>query len=140
MFRLFEVATFVLALATLCAGASNSCRQCFGEAVISFKTFISEDDASTFVQKQINQCATGGEFGFEPTRQIGCKYFGDTKKCISYIYKISAWRYCGNGGSVYVDWSGRYAYSVQALSAQMDLHCKQSVRCHGDCKCSECGC
>lgn len=113
------------------ASARYGCRQCKGEQTITFSKAVNKDQAIQFCRNSLGACATGNnEYDILKVAQQGN----------TWTIGLRIWRYCGNGGSNFVDKGQHTINGITATSDTRDLDCFYSVNCHGTCHCNQCGC
>lgn len=131
---MLHILRVVLAFLSLYAGVTSArygCRQCKGIQTITFATAINKDQATLFMRSSLGECATGNnEYLILSVAQEGN----------TWTFGLKIWRYCGNGGSNYVDKGKHSIGGITATADERDLDCFYSVECHGTCHCDQCGC
>lgn len=136
MVNFLRLVFFLLAARVAHAIAHNSCRQCNGLHKFLFTSYVTPDAAKSFLKASIGSCATGAELDIASYTTDVCQ--GDA--CKYYYFTINVWRYCGNGGSVIIKRKSHCIAGVCNEGEYLGLTCTQSVVCHGDCNCAQCGC
>lgn len=150
---MLDVFTYISLLLSLLAGVAatkNSCRQCLGQQHLTFDHYVPIQVAEAYWKASIGTCATGGEHEVRASLSTDCikpciQFVGG--KCVRWSYEcknwdftLKIWRYCGNGGSVELRKANHCADSICTTEDHLTLACSPSVECHGNCRCSECGC
>lgn len=126
----------MFSLLAACAFADNSCRQCSGQILMIFASYLSEAQATQFLKTSLGSCATGNDYVLLKPGSNDCM----GNRCKDWFFSIVAWRYCGNGPKVVIKKDNHGIGDVLAYQDYMTLVCTKSVRCHGDCNCAQCGC
>lgn len=119
----------ILGLLELVVGLKG-CRQCHGKQYITFTEPVSQYEATQFLRYSLGQCATGKNYNIVKA----------TKDGNTWTFDLQIWRYCGNGGSNYVDKGGSSFSGLTSVSDKRALICTKSVECGRECLCSLCGC
>lgn len=139
MLQLLKIALVCLALLICPAVTRNGCRQCTGDHILNFKDFVNIGQVKTFVYATLGKCATGNNYEVKGWNSWDCQV-GDITSCRTWMINYQIWRYCGNGGKVFLDNGLRCIGDLCVLDDRLRLLCHKSVDCVGNCNCSECGC
>lgn len=132
----------ILLLVAIFAGLAVSrdgCRQCIGHQKITFGTAATELDATNFFKKSLSGCASNGEMIIKSVTPGDCSTYKGFQVCKSWDFYIFIWRYCGNGGSNFVD---KGAHCIDGVCSSTDIRtltCNRSVECRSDCSKYNCG-
>lgn len=130
--------------------SKDGCRQCTGFSTLSFTDYISEAQAWTFLKNSIGTCATGSDVEVTRSVPIDCKSScaGEDNLCIgpgvlicrSWVFHLTVWRFCGNGGSVSLNKGSVCDGQICATTNYLGMDCHKSVVCKSRCNCANCGC
>lgn len=132
----------VLALLLLYMGhvfARNGCRQCTGTHILNFKDYATLVQVEEYLSGTLGKCATGHQYEVNSWTASDCSVT-DSQCCKNWDILVRVWRYCGNGGSVFLDQSNVCDGNRCTLYDRLVLTCKQSVDCRSKCDCKACGC
>lgn len=132
--RLFAL---LVALAGI-ALAADSCRQCSGFILIIFKERYNLDNINYFLGGTLAKCATGGQYDVIGYSTSDCVTNQGHSLCAIWRIELKTWRYCGNGGLVYLSKTDRCVGSVCAQDERLSLSCNRSCWCRGRCNINEC--
>lgn len=136
MFSLYKLACLLFALLAVNAATGKSCRQCTGDYLLILNDYATEAQARSFIKTSLGGCVTGGEYELIHPGSNDCL----RGACKVWFFNINAWRYCGNGPTVVLKKDNHGSGGMLALKDYLSLSCTESVVCHGNCNCAECGC
>lgn len=161
---------FILVLFLVSFGyGRNGCRQCTGEKAVTIMDYVTEAQALLYVRASFGNCATGNEYEFTGSVHNNCETrclknprnpsapcsYPKEPLCKNWVFSMTIWRYCGNGGEVYLRKVDQGSFDPRVhrprpnypcfnglCAYQDDLHleCTKSVDCHGKCDCPACVC
>lgn len=145
MFTLLKIALILTSCLAGIVESGKSCRQCTGTLRIVFSDYVSLEVAKTFIQRNLDNCVTRAAYLVDSvvavyTNEFTCYAANKYLACTEWTYKITAWRYCGNGGSVALKRGQHCIDRICVNQDDLNLTCTRSVECKGDCDCSKCGC
>lgn len=156
MNSVIQVVFFAICIFAGNAASQAPCRQCTGTHTVTFSAGISERLATSFIMDSLKNCATGGLINITKVDKylchtacgatsgkppnVKCTQPG-TLNCEKWVFSLTTWRYCGNGGSVVLN-RGVFCDSklICSLTDSLSLTCTKSVVCGGECDCENCGC
>lgn len=122
------IAVFCLALYVRLS-LGYHCRQCQGTQTITFKTDVNAAQAVKFLQYSLGGCATAYDFDIQNIVKNGRVW----------TFTVKVWRYCGSGGSNYVERGARCLDDICVTADRHVLTCNKTVACRGECDPIFCG-
>lgn len=131
----------------------QGCQQCTGTQTLTFTNYILPERATTFFLTKFWECATGRDYKINGVTSSNCLtgcisrdmagncvQTGNLPQCKTFNINVSAWRYCGTGGSVKLT-KNNYCLGVDcAVQNELVMTCTRNVQCGGTCYCNQCGC
>lgn len=130
MFQLIKILVVSISLYLSIASGVSTCRQCHGPQIITFVDNVPQVQALEFFRASLGECAINGDY----------EVLKVTQNFKTWTFDLQIWRYCGTGGSNYVDKGAHCIAGVCAASDKRRLICPHSVECHGTCHKEWCGC
>lgn len=124
----FKAGIVLLILCTNLTGAIY-CRQCHGFQTITFVNKVTTAQATNFMKKSLGSCATGGDYAISSITQDGLKF----------TFGLQIWRYCGTGGSNWVNKKDHCIDKICSVADSRRLTCTKSVKCGYSSDCYSCG-
>lgn len=127
---MFSVLTSAMLLISLCSRLTSAfaCRQCHGPQTIIFVNAVTTAQATDFMKKSLGPCATDNDYTITGITQTGLKF----------VFDLKVWRYCGVGGSNFVN---RGAHCIDKICTTADtrgLACTKTVECGMTYDCRSC--
>lgn len=138
MFSIYKLAFLLVSLLASCAAAARSCRQCSGTLTIEFPRPVLRGVANIFVPSPLKGCATGGQYRVDNAHGENCVALADPTPCTKWVFDITAWRYCGNGGSVNKNGIPDCVDGLCPVSSVISMGCRKSVTCAAKCDSNTC--
>lgn len=119
----------LLLTASICNAYGQHCRQCKGKQTLTFKSDVHAGEALDFLVYSFQGCATGYDYTILNIVQTGR----------TWVYDLIIWRYCGTGGSSYVNRGPRCYNKICTSEDVRTLTCTRTVKCKSECDYPWCG-
>lgn len=120
--------------------ARNGCRQCVGAKAITFKPYVTRDQAEQYVKASFGDCATGNDYTYLGVNSVTdtCQPGTNPVECKTWMVGFNVWRYCGNGPSVILNKFDVCSDGWCVVSDKLKLECSKSVECDNKCTLNLC--